>query len=189
MLARIDGGASAAFSVSGTIDGSPASGSASIVDAPPVITTLGGARVAESVETVTTTTNGVATTDTVEVFTNPTTGAEVTETRADGSTVSYPPYTDPPEVVPGDGGVLADGTIMTGNTPTGTQELSYEVGDDTSDAVVVTIEKKDRDNHGQQVRDEKRMYKVDKNGQSSLVSRSVDGEDDGHADELNEDAD
>jgi hypothetical protein len=193
-LAIIQTGETDTMAVSGTVDGQVASGSATLTDTVPKLTTLNGVTVLETVETVTETrteANGatVTVTESIDIFTNPDTGAIIEEDRSDGTVVTFPPYTLPTETAPGGGGILAEGTIYSDKNKTtviGTEELSYSVEADTETDDKVTFEKKDKVNNGHAIRDEKKQYKIDNKGNGSFVSRVINGEDGGHNENLDE---
>jgi hypothetical protein len=191
-VAIVAAGETDTMTVSGTVDGQAASGSTILTETPSQSTTLNNTPVAKSTETVTdTVTKADGTTATVtessDIFTNPGTGAIVEEHRSDGTAVTFPPYTPPKEVAPGDSGTLANGTIYSDNNKTaviGTEELSYSVEADTATDDKVTFEKKDKDNNGNMTRDEKKKYKIDDQGNSKLASRTIDGKEGGHSENL-----
>jgi len=193
---QIDNGMSASFTVSGTVDNTATTGSGTITDAPPVATALNGTAVLETTDTVADTLveNGATVpqqTEMTQILTNPQTGAEVSETRGDGSVVDFPAYTYPTSVKPGDSGTLATGTKFSDPSrtdKTGTVEISYSADSESSDTVKVHIDKKDRDNNNIQQRDEERTFSVDRDGNSKFESRQVKGSDQGHQDNLDEEA-
>jgi len=197
VINQIDNGMSANFSVSGTVDNIATTGSGTLTDAPPVTTVLNGTTVLETTDTVTDTLveNGVASppqTETTQILTNPQTGAEVSETRGDGSVVDFPSYTIPTSVMPGDSGTLTTGTKYSDQSRTdkiGTVDISYNVESESQETVKVHIDKKDKDNNNVQQRDEERTYSIDKDGNSKFDSRQVKGSDQGHQDNLDEEAD
>ncbi|MCP3715393.1 hypothetical protein [Paraburkholderia sp. CNPSo 3281] len=132
---EVDNGGTANFSVSGTIDNVPVTGSGTLADSTPVAATFNGATVFQTTETITDTVveNGTPTTvtETKTIFTDPNTAAEVGQINDDGS-VDVITQIDPiPASAPvGSSGVLGTGTEFsdtTQQTVVGNVEDSYVV--------------------------------------------------------------
>jgi hypothetical protein len=127
---EVENGDTASFSVSGTIDNVPVTGSGTLTDSAPVVATFNGATVLETKETITDTVveNGTPSTvtETKEIFTNPNTAAEVGQINDDGS-VDVITQVDP---IPASAPVGSSGVLGTG----------IEFSDTTQQTVVGTVE-------------------------------------------------
>ncbi|TDN61423.1 hypothetical protein [Paraburkholderia sp. BL10I2N1] len=132
---QVDNGDTASFSVSGTIDSVPVTGSGTLTDSAPVVATFNDAAVLETKETITDIVleNGtpITVTETKEIFTNPETSAEVGQINDDGS-VDVITQIDPiPISAPvGSSGVLGEGIEYSNSseqTMVGTVEETYTV--------------------------------------------------------------
>ncbi len=193
VAAEVENGTSTAFSVGGTMDNVPITGSGTLVDSAPTAAMFNGAAVLATAETFTETVveNGtsMAITETKQVLTNPATFAEVGAINSDGTVDVIPPYTYPPSVVPGDSGTLATGTEYSDKTQqqvVGSIEISYGVASDTSTTDVVDIDKKVKDKNNNEIKDDDKKIRVDKDGNSKFVSEKEMESHNGHQDNFDD---
>jgi hypothetical protein len=196
---EVDNGDAASFSVSGTIDSVPVSGSGALTDSAPVVATFNGATVFQTTETITYTVveNGTPTTvtETKEIFTNPDTAAEVGQINDDGSFDVITQIDPIPASAPvGSSGVLGTGTEFSDaskQTVVGTVEDTYSVGSGTGSSGgsgtgncdVVHFVKKVSDKNNAQIRKSEKNICIDDKGNSKFES----GEEQEHNDGRNND--
>jgi len=190
---QVENGTSAAFSLAGSIDNVPVTGSGTLTDSAPTAATFNGAAVLQTTETFTETVveNGTSMqiTETKQILTNPATFAVVGQINSDGTVDVIPPYTYPPSVVPGDSGTLATGTEYSDKTeqqPTGTVDITYDVQSDTSTTDIVDIDKKVKDKNNNPIKDDDKKIRVDKNGNSKPVSEKEQESHNGHGDNFDD---
>jgi hypothetical protein len=190
---EVDSGTSVAFSLAGTVDNVPVTGSGTLTDSTPTAATFNGAVVLQTTETLTETVmdNGttVPITETKQILTDPGTFAEVGQINSDGTVDVIPPYTYPPSVVPGDSGTLATGTEFSDKTEqkaTGTVDITYDVQSDTSTTDIVDIDKKVKDKNNNPIKDDDKKIRVDKNGNSKPVSEKEQESHNGHNDNFDD---
>lgn len=195
---EVTSGMSASFTVTGTVDNVPVTGTGTLTDAPAVATTLNGAPVFETTETVTDTIteNGappIHESETTKIFRDPNTFATVSEDRG-GPVIDFPPYTIPVSVKPGDGGVLIIGTLFSDSSRTnqiGTVQISFSVAVNTADSgtVLVTFSETEFDNNNVQTDKSDRTFKVDAKGNFKHVKDKIKGKHNGHQKDVEEDDD
>ncbi|RZF30142.1 hypothetical protein EVC45_09015 [Paraburkholderia sp. UYCP14C] len=193
VASQVENGTSTAFSVTGTMDAVPVTGSGTLVDSAPTPATFNGAAVLQTAETFTETVvqNGVSIpiTETKQILTDPATFAEVGAINNDGTVDVIPPYTYPPSVVPGDSGTLATGTEYSDKTmqqPVGSVDISYSVASDTSTTDVVDIDRKVKDKNNNEIKDDDKKIRIDKNGDCKPVSQKEKGSHNGHQDDFDD---
>jgi len=201
---EVNNGYTANFSVSGTINSVPVTGSGTLTDSAPVTTTFNGATARGTTETITDTVteNGtpVSVTETKQIFTDPGTSAEVGQINDDGSIdVITQPDPIPVSVAPGNSGTLGTGTEFSDTSEqdvTGTVDNTYTVESGTANnggsgttncnGDVVDFVKKVTDKNNGQIRKSERKMCVDDKGNSKFVSGDEQESNKGQDDDFNE---
>lgn len=169
-------GLTADFSISGTAENVPVTGSGALQATPFVAAMLNGATVLKTTETVTGTlmANGNSTpfSGTRTIFRNASTYVLVAIDEGTAFAV-FADYTFPLTVKAGDSGPLATATIFSDSTQAtklGSLTQSYAVIADTGSSLLVTFLDKAFDNGNARVGEEETTFRIDTSGNISFVS-------------------
>jgi len=178
---EVNNGITVNFSVSGTVEATPVTGSGTLKDDKAVAATLNGVAVLKTAETIsgTVTANGASTPFSVSrtIFRNPATFAEVLEDLG-GPVIVFPVYTYPASVKAGDAATLVTATEFSDNTQTtktGSVTLAFSVAADTSTSLLVTFIETDFDNNNAKTADAQLTLRIDTMGNIQFVSEKVTG--------------
>ncbi|TDF64569.1 hypothetical protein [Cupriavidus sp. L7L] len=169
-------GLTASFSISGTVENVPLSGSGTLTATPFVATSLNNTSVLRTTETVSGTVvangNSMPFSNTRTIFRNTVTYAVMVIDEGDAFVV-FADYTIPPTVKAGDSGPLASATIYSDSTQAtkvGTLTESYSVAADTGSSLLLTLLDKVFDNSNARIAEDETTFRIDTSGNISFVS-------------------
>ncbi|MGY2487229.1 hypothetical protein [Cupriavidus sp. CP313] len=177
MAALAANGITANFSISGSVENKPVSGSGTLKAGPADSATLNSAVVLKTTETVTGTiiTNGNSEpfSGTRFIFRNSATFAVVAIDQGADGYAAFADYTFPATVKAGDSGPLATATIFSDNTQAaklGSLTQSFSVAVDSGATLLVTFLDTEFDNSNARVGEEETTFRIDTSGNISFVS-------------------
>ncbi|BDB28881.1 hypothetical protein CTP10_R62940 (plasmid) [Cupriavidus sp. P-10] len=169
-------GLTANFSISGTVENVPVSGSGTLIATPFVATSLDNTSVLRTTETVSGTVvangNSAPFSNTRAIFRNTVTYAVMVIDEGDAFVV-FADYTIPPTVKAGDSGPLATATIFSDSTratKVGTLIELYSVATDTGSSLLLTLIDKMFDNSNARIAEDETTFRIDTSGNISFVS-------------------
>ncbi|MBP0623932.1 hypothetical protein [Cupriavidus consociatus] len=169
-------GLTANFSISGTVENVPVSGSGTLTATPFVATFLNNTSVLRTTETLSGTLvangNSVPFSNTRTVFRNTVTYAVMVIDEGDAFVV-FADHTIPPTVKAGDSGPLASATIYSDSTratKVGTLSESYSVATDTGNSLLLTLLDTVFDNGNARIAEDETTFRIDTSGNISFVS-------------------